>query len=91
MDCRPLSGYDTITDYVSGEDLIDLAAIDANNLLVGNQAFRYLAGADFTGQAGELRLAAGFLSGDVNGDRVSDFDLALPGVAALNVSSDLRL
>ncbi|MEB3239234.1 MAG: calcium-binding protein [Cyanobacteriota bacterium] len=83
--------HDTITDYVSGEDLIDLAAIDANNLLVGNQAFRYLAGADFTGQAGELRLAAGFLSGDVNGDRVSDFDLALPGVAALNVSSDLRL
>ncbi|MCF8131981.1 MAG: hypothetical protein K9J72_02510 [Synechococcus sp. Tobar2m-G35] len=83
--------HDTITDFVSGTDLIDLSAIDASTLVAGNQAFRYLAGATFSGVAGELRLAGGFLSGDVNGDRIADFDLALPGVATLNVSLDLRL
>jgi Ca2+-binding RTX toxin-like protein len=83
--------HDTITDFISGEDLIDLSVIDANTLLTGNQAFRYLADGAFSGQAGELRLAAGYLSGDVNGDRVADFDLDLTGLAALSVSTDLRL
>jgi hypothetical protein len=36
-------------------------------------------------------LNGGVLSGDVNGDRISDFDLDLLGVVALNVSLDLRL
>ena len=83
--------HDTITDFVSGLDLIDLFAIDASTLVAGNQAFVYVAGAAFTGVAGELRLSNGLLSGDVNGDRIADFDLGLPGVAALSISSDLRL
>jgi Ca2+-binding RTX toxin-like protein len=83
--------HDTITDFVSGLDLIDLFTIDANTLVAGNQAFRYMAGAAFTGVAGELRLTNGLLSGDVNGDRIADFDLGLPGVTALSISSDLRL
>ena len=40
---------DTITDSVSGQDLIDLSAIDANTKLAGDQAFHLGATAGHTG------------------------------------------
>ena len=40
---------DTITDFVSGQDLIDLSAIDANSKLAGDQAFHLGATAGHTG------------------------------------------
>jgi serralysin len=74
---------DRIGDFSSAEfDHIDLAAIDANALLAGNQAFAYIGAAAFSGVAGELRYAGGMLDGDVNGDGLSDFRVQV-GVAAL--------
>jgi Ca2+-binding RTX toxin-like protein len=57
-------------------DKIDLATIDADiDGTAGNQAFRFIGGATFTGVDGQLRFAGGLLRGDVNGDRVADIEI----------------
>lgn len=77
---------DTITDFQRGIDDIDLRAIDANIRAgaAGNQAFTFIGSGAFTGTAGQLRFAGGVIWGDVNGDRVADFTIAVTGVSALN-------
>lgn len=75
---------DTITDFQRGIDDIDLRAIDANTARTGNQAFSFIGSGVFTGTAGQLRFAGGVIWGDVNGDRVADFTIAVTGVSALN-------
>ena len=76
-------GADRIVDFVSGVDLIDLALIDADSGSAGNQAFAYIGEGAFTGTAGELRYESRngdtWLSGDINGDGVADFDIILSG------------
>jgi Ca2+-binding RTX toxin-like protein len=37
----PLAAFDTIRDFLTGTDKIDLSAIDANTSVAGNQAFTY--------------------------------------------------
>lgn len=75
--------YDTITDFNAAElDKIDLSQLDANARTRGNQAFKFIGAASFSGTAGELSFSAGFLSADVDGDGASDF-----GVWILNVST----
>ena len=71
---------DVITDFRSGVDDIDLRGIDADTGTVGNQAFSFIGGTAFGGVAGELRFAAGVVSGDVDGDSVADFQIGLTGV-----------
>jgi Ca2+-binding RTX toxin-like protein len=86
-----MGNRDSITDFTSGQDFLDLNAIDSNTVLAGNQNFRYIAGLAFSGVAGELRLENELLSGDINGDRKADFELNLVGVTSLVVTTDLRL
>lgn len=74
---------DTITDFARGIDDIDLQAIDANSTRTGNQSFTFIGGATFSGTAGQLRFANGIVFGDVNGDRIADFTIAVNGVNAL--------
>ncbi|MGL5034885.1 MAG: beta strand repeat-containing protein [Microcystaceae cyanobacterium] len=74
---------DTITDFTANVDFIHLENIDANTLIAGNQAFSFIGSAAFSGQAGQLRFASGLVTGDVNADRVADFELALTGVTSL--------
>ena len=66
---------DVITD-MTHHDHIDLARIDANVHQAGNDAFAFVGAAEFTG-AGQLRLHAGVLQGDVDGDGVADLVLRL--------------
>ena len=66
-------GHDVIQDFKSGVDRIDLAGIDANWNLVGNQAFHFIGSAVFGSVAGELRYAGGMVTGDANGDGHADF------------------
>ncbi len=74
---------DVITDFRTG-DKIDLRAIDADtDGTAGDQAFRYIGSAAFSGVDGQLRYANGILSGDLNGDKVADFQIALSNVRAL--------
>ena len=77
--------HDLVTDFAVGTDLLDLAAIDANATVAGDNAFRFLGTGGFDGQAGALRYsydASGnvtVVSGDVNGDGAADFAIDLTG------------
>jgi len=77
---------DIIANFVSGTDKIDLRSIDANTKLSRNQAFSFIGGDDFNGQAGELRFSGGILSGDVNGDGTADFKISLPDTSLLRAT-----
>jgi Ca2+-binding RTX toxin-like protein len=78
---------DTITDFQGTRDVIDLGGVDANTLVTGDQFFSYIAGAAFTGIAGQLRFSSNILSGDTNGDSLGDFELAIAGVTSLTNSN----
>ncbi len=74
---------DSVADFQSGLDKISLQAIDADAVLEGDQAFSFIGNSQFSGSSGQLRYANGILSADVNGDAVSDFQLALTNAATL--------
>jgi serralysin len=74
---------DTIKDFVRGIDHIDLRTIDANSLVSGNQAFSFIGSKAFSGHAGQLKFSSGVLSGDINGDKMSDFQITVSGLSAL--------
>ena len=80
---------DLLADFsaLAGEQ-IDLNLLDANTGLEGNQAFSFIGSSAFSGVAGQLRQeTAGtntMVFGDVNGDSVADFGIALNGVQSLN-------
>ena len=87
------STRDVITDFTRGEDLVDLAAVDANVLMDGDQAFSWRGERGFSGSAGELRFVREnnpgsandrtIVEGDVNGDRIADFQIELAGLHRL--------
>jgi serralysin len=82
---------DVITDFASGEDRIDLAAIDADSRSASvNESFRFIGSGGFT-TAGDLRITAlGMLEADTDGDGDADFAIKLPGRPHL-VESDFIL
>jgi Ca2+-binding RTX toxin-like protein len=69
---------------LNADDVIDLHAIDANELKDGNQAFRYVS--EFDGHAGQLTLTyddargATWLYLDVDGDRHADGAVRIDGL-----------
>jgi len=73
---------DHITDFATG-DLIDLANVDANALIDGDQGFTFLGTNAFSGTAGELRYEKvggdSYISGDTNGDGLADFMIKVDG------------
>jgi hypothetical protein len=78
-DSNATTGIDLITDFGVGPagERIDLAAIDADTTLEGDQAFTFIGGGDFTRVAGQLRVAETspgkwFVEGDVDGDGTAD-------------------
>lgn len=75
------SGIDTILDFLSGTDTINLSEIDANTWAEGDQAFSFIDGRSFSRTAGELLsysiLGAHFLAGDADGDGLADFVVGL--------------
>lgn len=84
-----LSGHDLITDFKPGADRLNLASLDANLLLAGNQAFHLVEGKAFTGQAGELRIVKDTarqmtrVDADLDGDRTADLRIELSGLTTL--------
>jgi serralysin len=65
--------------FSHGFDRIDLATIDANTLVAGNQAFSFIGAAAFSGVAGQLRYSTFggnvFIDADVNGDSTADMQI----------------
>lgn len=74
---------DTITDFLSLTDKIDLRSIDANTTLAGDQAFSWIGSSSFSKKAGQLNFQGGVVSGDVNGDGIADFQITVQGLLIL--------
>ena len=95
----PAGAGDLIYDFtVSEGDRLDLSGVDADTGQDGGQGFLYIAGAEFTGRAGELRMAAGVVAGDLDGDGTADLEVDLnghatfaPGTAAFAGITEHRL
>jgi Ca2+-binding RTX toxin-like protein len=77
---------DTITDFVQGQDKIDLSLIDANTATVGNDAFTTMLGSAvaFTA-AGQLRVTAGVLYINTDADADAEAAIVLTGVVTLTI------
>jgi len=76
---------DVIRDFNGAQgDRIDLATIDADPAAAGQQAFRYIGSADFSGQPGEVRFAQGLLQANLTADSDADLEIALAGVQAFS-------
>jgi D-alanyl-D-alanine carboxypeptidase len=81
---------DVITDFVHGQDTIDLSGIDANSHRRGDQHFQFIGDAAFSGKSGQLHFflldEAGasndrtIIEGDINGDRTADFQIEISGI-----------
>ncbi len=80
------ANQDTITDFTRGVDKIDLSAIDANVFADGNQAFKFIASNAVFTDPGQLKFSGGVVTGDVTGDGIADFSIALTGVTTLATS-----
>lgn len=83
---------DRILDFSrSAGDRIRLDVIDANETVSGNQAFKFIGTAGFSGAAGELRYAVGAtattIAADTDGDRVADMRIVLEGQHTLIANS----
>jgi Ca2+-binding RTX toxin-like protein len=81
-----VAAMDSITDFQHGADKIDLHAIDAKTTVAGDQAFTFIGNTAFSNTAGELRYdtASHTLLGDVNGDGIADFAIAVTGIVNAN-------
>jgi Ca2+-binding RTX toxin-like protein len=82
------SSADLIHDFsIAEHDRLRLDYIDANTGLAGDQAFAFIGANAFHNVAGELRYEQitgnTYVEGDVNGDGVADFMIALDGLKAL--------
>ena len=88
------SPSDIIDDFSRAEDVIDLRGIDANWNAAGDQAYRWLAGGELTGHAGELTYqivadASVWVYGDNDGDARIDFQIFLNGDRAMSANDFL--
>ncbi|MEA3008688.1 MAG: hypothetical protein QOJ91_380 [Sphingomonadales bacterium] len=86
---------DLIQDFSRSQaDKISLSGIDANSLLIGDQAFSFIGTSAFSHVAGQLRFETSggvtTIWGDVNGDGVGDLQIQLSGSITL-VASDFLL
>ena len=84
---------DYLADFTSGVDRIDLSALDAIPSTAANDAFAFIGSAAFAGVAGQLRFEVRhgqlWLEGDIDGNGVCDFSIAMK--AAAIVAADLIL
>jgi Ca2+-binding RTX toxin-like protein len=93
------STRDIILDFVRGTDKIDLAGIDAITGTSTNDAFSLIGSSAFSGVAGQLRVqlfdTSGtdytLIQGDLNGDRVADFEIRLENNLVPLTSTDFVL
>lgn len=88
------STADRIRDFeAAGNDVIDLAAVDANSAVGGDQAFAFIGNAAFSSKAGELRYTSNgintLVQGDTDGDGIADFAIRLDGT--IDLTADMFL
>lgn len=84
------SAHDTVFDFVTGVDDLDLRGIDANSALAGDQAFAF--GGSTATAYGVWAVANGsdmLVRADVNGDKVADFEVLLHNVQSVSAGDFL--
>lgn len=80
------AGHDTIADFASGSDRIDLHTMDANSTVAGRQAWVFVGITEVlnAGELGYQPLNNGvLLQGESNGDREPDFEIFIAASSAL--------
>ena len=90
---------DQVLDFTHNADKLDLSTIDAKAGTSTNDAFTFIGSNSFSGVAGQLRAKVvhdttgdyTIVQGDVNGDRVADFEIALVACTATLQASDFVL
>src|SRR6056297_3236226 len=84
---------DVITDFVSGEDRIEISRFDADITQGFKLRFDFIADAAFSNTAGELRYeqtgGITIVQADVNGDSAADFEIELTGTINLQLGDFL--
>ncbi|MCR6499318.1 hypothetical protein MUO32_09770 [Shinella sp. CPCC 101442] len=85
---------DTIFDFSQKDkDVIDFAAVDANLMKTGDQAFSFIGTAKFSNSAGELRYektkAGTYVYGDIDGNGNADFVLHIDAALTLKTGDFL--
>ena len=79
------AGRDLISDFVQGEDIVDLRTIDANEDRRGNQKFKFLGESGPTKKGHQVYYTYDadndltIVRGDVDGNRKPDFQILLSG------------
>jgi Ca2+-binding RTX toxin-like protein len=68
---------DVITDFTQGQDTFDLATIDSNTSLAGDQAFTFVS--SFTATAGQLRYSDGIVYFNTDADTAAEYEIQLTG------------
>ena len=87
---------DTIVDFNPTQgDSIDLSRIDANVFAGDDQSFTFIGNAAFTGTPGQLQYDSSaygvtWVRADVNGDGISDLNIALAGNFTLTAANFMR-
>jgi Ca2+-binding RTX toxin-like protein len=71
---------DVITDFVRGQDKVDLSTIDPNAALAGNQAFTFIASTTAFSVAGQVRYSAGIIAINTDTDAATEYEIQLTGV-----------
>lgn len=79
---------DRITDFVRGQDKIDLSTLDANTATSENDSFNgtLIASSASFSAAGQLKLMSGVLYGNTDSDSTAEFAITLTGVTTLSAS-----
>ncbi|MES2942672.1 MAG: DUF4347 domain-containing protein [Pseudomonadota bacterium] len=81
------ASWDVITDFLRGQDLIDLSSLDADTGTGDDDAFiAVIDGAASFTAAGQLKFSGGVLYGNTDADATAEFAIELTGVATLDLA-----
>ena len=83
---------DLVTDFAPGQDVIDLAGVDADSTVPGNQSFRWVAKANLTGAAQLGYFVSGGMTivrASTDADAAAELEIQLTGAKTLT-AGDFR-
>jgi hypothetical protein len=77
---------DLITDFEAGSDFISLHHALVNTNGSGSTSWSFIGANTFNGSKGEVRFSNGLLQVDLDGNRISDINVQMPGISRFDQS-----